>query len=665
MVLILDIETASNLNVSDVGAPAYAEHPSTKMRCAVWGKFESRETIKTFRWLPGRELPSWVVGGVAAGEPVIAHNVGFELSILKELNLVGWPVVQLAQWIDTAQIAAAFSLPQNLEALAKTLAAPVQKDMEGNALMKALHRPHVVPTPEQMERLLDYCESDVLATGHCYVRLPRCTPTEKLLQIVDRRINARGLPLDRVMAESIRRLADERDKQIGSEVWAATGDIVSLTSLPMLKRFVAEHGVKLPTVRRKKNGVLTETTTLDRPMCEQLLADPTLPAQVRVVLAARVESGKLTSLAKTACVPEVATLDGRLKFSLRYHKAHTGRWASDGLQVHNLPKLDFPDVPKAEKAALIAALISCVQARDLAGVAKLRSNVLDALSKLLRTVIAVGPERDLIGADYSAIEARVVAWLAGQIDVLDIFHSGEDIYMHDARRVGSENRQLGKVQRLALGFGMSDLTFAEQVASYRISMPLKEVRKIRLGWRENNPMIVQFWRDLEEAAKSAIANPNQDFYVGPLRFRATALALRIQLPSGRTLHYWRPHWKTVERRMKVVDDAGNVKTKTVEMTELRFYRAKGSGMTVDSTYGGRLAENVTQATARDLLGEALLAFDETPYDVVVHVHDSIIAEVPAGFGSVEEFCSLMAAAPAWAAGLPVAVEGYRSKRFKG
>lgn len=293
---------------------------------------------------------------------------------------------------------------------------------------------------------------------------------------------------------------------------------------------------------------------------------------------------------------------------------------------------------------------------------------LEVLSWSLRSVIAASPGKEIIGADFSAIEARVLAWLAGQDDVLAVLADPKrDLYVEDARAINSDSRQLGKVCRLALGYSMGPIKFRDTAKTYGIDLALKEARRITLLWRKNNAHIVSLWEDLERACLDAVFAPRTLRSVGPfLKVAATPECLLIRLPSGRAIRYWRPSVRKVTKTIQTVDEEGEIVEMERESTVLRFYTAgmDGSGMAPEETYGGKLVENVTQAVARDLLGYAVLQLDPS-YPVVVHVHDSIASEVPCGTGSVEEFCKIMATSPAWAPGLPLAAEGYRATRFKG
>jgi DNA polymerase len=314
----------------------------------------------------------------------------------------------------------------------------------------------------------------------------------------------------------------------------------------------------------------------------------------------------------------------------------------------------------------MAALNTAVFAGDLQGALEISPNLLEALSWMLRSLITAPPGKDLIGGDYSSIEARVLSWMADQQDKLKLFHAGADIYMVAAKNAGSADRQFGKVQELALQYGMGVKTFRDTAANFGITIDLKTAWKVHQAWRKNNLPLVMFWERIETAALRAVLG-GEPQEVGPLRLHADKQCLYIRLPSGRALHYWRPHIREAVRQIETVNSEGEIKQKDVRMTELRFYTAGADrkGMDLESTYGGKLAENVTQAVSRDLLAAALLRLDQTTYDVVLHVHDSVVSEVPKGTGSVLEFEDLMATNPGWASGLPTAVKGYRSDYFLG
>lgn len=670
-ILGVDVETCSAADIRDGAAP-YAEHESTHAHCAVFALSERRGDIRVARWTPGETLAPWVAEHVAAGRPVLAHTAGFESAIFEHVLVPhhGFPAVAIEQWRDTAAIASALNLPSSLAALGEVLGVPAPKDLDGRELMlryaRAVETPRgwaapLIP-PDEFARLLAYCERDVVAMLDCWWRLPQLPRAEQELLAVDRKINHRGVQLDLFQAKRITAMARARSEELARCAWLATGDLLGLSSQPALAAWLKERGVELPRVLRvRDDGRKEMTETISRAALTDLLAQDHLDPLVREVLTYRIESGRATSLAKAARVPDVVSRDGRLRGALRYCGAHTGRWTSQGLQLHNLAKS-----PKAFKS-VEPQFRRAVSDSDLPAAASAYS-VLDGLSFMLRGLVMARVGNELIGADYSAIEARVLAWVAGQDDVLQMFARNEDVYTEDARRIGSSDRQLGKVQRLGLGYGMGAVKFRDTAAKAGVSLSLLDARNVVHGWREANPAIVQFWRALEDACVRAVQNPApgaSEFVGSHVMVTATRDCLRVRLPSGRSLHYWRPQVRKVVKRVETVDAHGEVCEHEFEAEELRFHAATRKGFVPETTYGGKLTENVVQAIARDLLGAALLRLDRTWYDVVLHVHDSIAAEVPAGAGSVDEFVSIISRCPTWAAGLPLHAEGYRSRHFRG
>ena len=685
-VLAVDIETKSAANLRKVGQWAYAADESTDVYCVVFGYAENAGRYTYTTWTPGDELPRGIVEFIKAGGKIVAHNASFEISVWQNIlqPRYGFPPLDLDQVDDTQIRGLALNLPMTLGGLAEVLGCPIQKDKDGHALMlkmsalvevgvgewKPLDRSGTDhDTAPNRARLIAYCRDDVGATLDCYYKLKPLDVGEILAYRVDKKINARGVYLDREFAEACLAVVKARKEELDGEIadgltdWRAL--LVTDSRNPhALKSFLKEHGVEVPARMRKKmvagRATLTKSESTDKAAVVEILAREGLHPDVRKVLENRLESTKATSLAKLMRVDDMVGRDGRLRFALQFCGAHTGRWTSSGIQIHNLPKDKLGPLAEPVREAILA--------RDLEALKFLVDRPLEAVSWSLRSMICAAPGKDLIAADWSAIEARVVAWLAGQSDVLAVFARGEDIYVKAASDVGSNNRQLGKVCTLALGYGMGVPTFVSTAAGYNIALDLKEAKRIQRAWRDANNAIVGFWRGIEDAAKAAIQQPGTFFSAGRIKAVATRGCLGLVLPSGRTLRYWKPRLQMATRKIAVVDDDGVIEEKEITSEEIRFFtmgKDKGS-MDEESTYGGKLAENVTQAVARDLLAAATVRVARVkPYEIVMHVHDSLAAEVPTRAGDVAEFCRLLAEPPPWAAGLPLAAEGYRSRYFKG
>lgn len=539
-ILGIDFETASHADIK-VGSAAYAEHPTTRVLCAVFvlqTVGPDGALVRTeWRWRPGEEVPRKVVEWVKSGRPVLAHNIAFEHEIIKAGHVPGLPLPKIEQWHDTMALAAALNLPQSLDGLTQALGVKTVKDMEGHRLMMKMCKldaegKHVHKvTPADFLRLLDYCALDVYAMLAAYNAMPGLLPAERQTWINDTKINARGCYVDIHFVERLATMAGLQKNYLIRKMREASN--LEAAAPAHVKAFAKRMGVALPK-RKRAGGEWTET--LDAAACEELLESaPELPPGVAEVLRLKIEMGRLTSLSKLNAVSNMRAADERVKWQLRFcGGSQTGRWSAKGLQLHNVPK----DRRKRAHSELVRELID---SRTHHMLQRCEPNVLEALSLCLRSMVAAPPGKDLIGADYSAIEARVLPWLAFDHKKLDVFRSGVDIYVLSAQAVGSDVRNLGKVQELALQFGMGAIKFADTALGYGVELELKEARRIQRLWRERNPLTVEFWRDIETTARDLIlGKPGRAAPVGRCTLRRTADRLMIELPSGRSLSYRHP-----------------------------------------------------------------------------------------------------------------------------
>lgn len=440
-ILGIDIETCSVLNINQVGAWAYAEHPSTAVHCAVFGMAEGPDKpLRLKRWRPGSQVPSWAVAHLRAGLPLLAHNAQFEIAVIENIlgPRHGWPVPPLSAWQDSLHYAAAANLPLAIAGLAAVLKGATPKDEEGSKLMKrvamvaevdgALVYPSL--TPAEWDELLSYCETDVVSMLSCWHRLPPVPIEETLLMHLDRKVGRRGVMVDLALVDRMTRMTNVRKAQLADDAFLASEScLANAVAAPGMKTWLTKRGVVLPkAVRKRADGSFEATPTIGRKAVLDLLKSQGLADDVRSVLETRLEAGKTTSLAKLKRVPQMVGVDGRLRFALRYSKANTGRWSSEGVQVHNLSKDHLGGA-----RSLVHAM---VRAGDSEGLTFVAERPLDALSQMLRSVLVAAPGMDLLGGDFSAVEARVLAWLAGQTDVLEVFESGRDIYVEDAAKIG-------------------------------------------------------------------------------------------------------------------------------------------------------------------------------------------------------------------------------------
>lgn len=690
MILGFDIETSSALEIG-YGAWAYSLHPSTIVYCVAFAFAEEEHDYDYILWEPGLPWPKRVIDYIYSGGLVLAHNVGFEKSISKNiLEGMGFPRIDVDQWVDTQAMGLEINLPMSLEGLAKSLGCKTQKDMDGAKTMldmsKSIWDPmlkrYTYPynTPENREILKKYCTIDVGSMLDSYFRMKEMPTNEKEIWRVDQIINERGVYLDKAFAIKCASVAKKRSAELSDEAFSITaGELLNSTSTPSLKKYLEAKNVTLPLVVRKTKKGFTKSPSAGKEAIIDLLKTDDLDDEVRALFNNRMEANKVTSLSKLDRVPKMVGPDGRLRFSLSYAGTTTNRWVAHGFQVQNMPKVKI----KKHEFELIREIL---MQGSLDGLKMVSDKPLEAISQCLRSVISTPDGMELIAGDFTSIEARGIAWLANQNDKLDSFRSGVDTYILAALNVGAicsvhgtefkkdecpeceTHRQLGKVQELALGFGMGVVKFIDECASYGIRVEPKEARRIHTIWRKDNNRIVDFWADLEEAVKKAITNTKKIYRVRNLATWSTGLCLYIRMPSGDCIRYWRPRIKVVTKTIKIIDEHGNFKEFDMTGDEIQYFVTgkDKKNMYVDNLYGGKLADHVTQRLARDLLAQALVRIENTdPYNVVIHIHDSIAAEVPEGEGDVDEFCQLMSKLPEWASGMPIQVKGYRNKYFRG
>jgi len=289
-------------------------------------------------------------------------------------------------------------------------------------------------------------------------------------------------------------------------------------------------------------------------------------------------------------------------------------------------------------------------------IAALYGPPLEVVASALRGMFISPPGRDLIGVDYSSIEARVLAWLAGQEDLIEMFFRGADVYVDMARAIGSDNRQLGKVVVLGAGYGMGRRTFRSHAQSWGLDLSEEEAAQAIDAYRAKNHRIRSWWYDLERAALRAVDEPGERISVGPYAsFQQRGGFLWLRLPSGRELAYAFPSivWS---------ETPWGEEKPAVQIWNVNSYTRQWDARTL---YGGLIAENATQAVARDVMAEAMVRLEAHPtYDPVLTVHDEVVCEVDRDKGSVDEMVEIMVELPEWATGLPVAAEGWRGTRYR-
>lgn len=641
--LFIDIETYSGVDIRAAGLYPYIESDDFEILLVAyaWGDEPVRDLDLTDP--EDREEMQDIVAGLLDPEILkIAHNNAFERTALGKYAHAYMPP---EGWHDTMILAAMNGLPMSLEDAGAALKIEQQKIKEGTALINYFCKP-CKPTkanggrtrnlpdhaPDKWERFRSYCRRDVEAMRLIYRRLERfpIPNWERRVWALDARINERGVLIDRELAQSAIQVDKAFNVEHTTEMKQLTG-LANPNSIAQLKGWLETVGV--------------DVDSLDKATVSDLmgkLPDPT----TRRVLELRQQLSK-TSTKKYTTMISAAGKDDRVRGLLQYYGAgRTGRWAGRLVQAQNLPKNYLDDI------GLVREL---VRDRDLATLEMTFDSVPDVLSQLIRTAFIAKPGHTFLVSDYAAIEARVIAYLAGEQWRMDVFAQGGDIYCSSASQmfkvpvvkhgVNGHLRQKGKIAELACGYG-GGVGALKAFGADKMGLTEEEMQDIVNQWRLASPTIPKFWRDTEAAAKAALQNPGRRYKIPSCNvyYWRDADALRCHLPSGRLLSYWGAR----------LDNDGSICFMGQNQTTRKWEKVE--------TWGGKLVENIVQAVARDCLAVALLRLDAAGYAITFHVHDEIIAEAPEG-SRWEDMAEIMGQSIPWAEGLLLRGDGYDTRFY--
>jgi len=647
--LHLDVETFSSINLKKAGAYKYVEAPDFEILMLAYA-FDEEPThivdLASGELLPDRVLEAFKDSKIQK----CAHNANFERLTIGKSFLP----IEAEQWNCSAVKSAYCGLPLGLDMVSKALKLEDKaKDAAGKALINYFCKP-CKPTktngkrtrnlphhdPEKWASFLAYCVQDVEAEREVMRKLAEyeLPQQEKYYYVIDQKINDRGIFMDLDMVRSAVKIESTFKKLIISQMREVSG-IENPNSPAQLKGWLSQAMQK-------------EITSLAKDEIPKLLQETESEA-VRDILMLRKKSSK-TSTRKYTAMLNCFCKDGRAHGLFQFYGANrTGRWAGRLIQLQNLRRNNLKDLELAREV---------VKEGDFEIMELLFDNVADILSQLIRTSFIPSQGNIFAVADFSAIEARVIAWLAGEQWRLDVFHSHGKIYEASAAMMfgapiesigkGSDLRAKGKVAELALGF-QGSVGALKRMGGEDMGLDEPEMLAIVKKWRKANPAIVKMWYDIEKLAKAAIKHKRRivSKYKG-LAFEFDGTMLTIELCSGRKLFYYRPRFGKNHFGSESIKYQG-VNQETKQWTYL-------------DTYGGKLVENIVQATARDLLAVAMRALAEKGKDMVMHVHDEVICEVKVknGAAELEEMCRLMSKGVSWAEGLPLDVDGYLTKFYK-
>jgi DNA polymerase len=701
-----DYETKSVVDLRKTGTHVYAEHESTDAWMCAYAVNDEPPKL----WIPGAPVPPEFKEAAENPEwEAVAHNNAFE-STIESVTLArryNWPQIPIERQRCTMAQALAMALPPGLGDCANALGLKEGKDIEGRDLMLRMSKPrrprkgedtnaiYWWDEPERIERLGVYCIRDVKVEREIDKNLLPLRPSEQALWVLDAKINSRGVHVDTELCRQALQIVDTATDWLNEELRELTdGQVAKTTSVRDLTAWLESRGVS--------------TGSLDKASVADLLARPGLPAPVRRALEIRAEGAK-AAVKKIGALLSGTSRDSRARGLLQFHAASTGRWAGRRFQPQNIAR------PKHKKS--VPAYIDAVATGSAEFVRMVHGDPLATVSDCLRGMVGAAPDNVLYAADFSNIEGRLIAWFADEQWKLQAFRDfdagiGHDIYHItagkilgkdpgpiDAPTITDEERQgSGKVPELALGYQGGVGAFQNMAKIYGVVVSDERADEIKVQWREEHPNTVQWWYDLEQAAKDAIANPGTTYHAGRIAFRKAGSFLYMRLPSGRAICYPFPCMKRklmpwTTKGALIAPECDEYCTDCNGSTGYECAECEGLGIVttpaiyeqlpvwkdsicykgVDQftrqwsdqfAHGGLLANNAVQGTARDVEAEAIVRVEAAGYPVVLSVHDEVVSETPDDFGSLDEFKQLMATLPGWAEGLPLAVSGFKARRYQ-
>lgn len=689
---VIDIETFSSVPIAH-GTAQYSA--GAELLLVSWST--GGEPARIWDVTAGEPMPEPLAAALTGGGPLIAWNSAFESWMLGVL-LPHMPIAP-NRWHCAMVRSLAHGLPGSLANACEVfgLGEDQAKLSDGKSLINLFCKPapakHKVARydrtthPEQWQRFVEYCLRDVDATVTLCRQMPSWNTSrqERAFYLLDQEINRRGVPIDTPMVDAmIQASAGEKDRLAGELVEATGGAVTRATQTERLKTYLAEELlVDLPNL---------QASTID----EALKPDSGIPDDARVLLANRAAASK-ASTTKYQAIRDYTSADSRMRFTLQFCGAQrTSRWAGHGPQVHNMPRPTVPD-------EMIPLGIDAVMNGDGGAGLVFGDQLMDVMSSAVRGAIAAPPGKKMVISDLANIEGRKQAWLAGESWKLQAFRdfdagTGPDLYVASYAQsfntpidqVTKPDRQVGKVLELSMGYQGGVSAFISFALIYRIDLtelvgriasniPQGDMDKaaslraflmqrgqvdlsidehtwlvldcIKRAWRRAHPAVVQYWETLENAIYGAVEHPGMEFPAGLCTVDMKGRWLRVRLPSGRYLCYPGFHLKT--------DEFGDI--------GMRYYGPAPVTRNWKrlATYGGKIFENICQASARDVLAYNMIGIEKAGYPVVLHLHDEVVTEVPdTPTYSVGALSWLLAAPLPWAAGLPLAAAGFETYRYR-
>jgi len=625
----IDFETRSRVDLKTRGLDRYSKDPSTEVICMAY----CFPGAKVNLWIQGQPLPSWL------SEPSVkfsAWNAAFEYNILR--NVLKIPV-RWEQFTDSMAIAAANNIPQSLEEAAIFLNVSEQKDVTGKRLIKKLSKPNskgvFLKDPDLLNQLYEYCKQDVRTEMAVIEGLRELDQSEQQMWVLTQVINDRGVPVDPMeLQRAVAAVAINKAK-IESEITVLTGGITA-NQPAKIAQWLSEANIKV-------DDLTAETV-------QKLLARKDIPDKISRVLELR-RQGSLTSVAKYDKMLDVE-VGGRIRNTLVYHGASTGRFASrGGLNLQNLAR------PNIDGEALKKAIERVLERGE--------GGTMDELSSLVRSAIKAPSGHTFVDADFSSIENRVASWIAGQNDKVEMFRRGLDEYKVFASKslyrvpyeeVTKEMRQVSKSAVLGAMFGQGARGLVDYAEGMGVTLTLAQSEQAVKAYREEYVRVKESWYEFEQAAVEAIKVPGTPIKSGKVLFKVTKGALWMRLPSGRLICWRDPK---VEAQLT---PWGEMRDGVTVRNQSTYTRKWGRNKLI----GSSIFQSAVQGTARDFLTESMFALEQDGFKVINCIHDEILLLVAEdqGESSLARAIELMTEPPKWAPGFPLAAEGWFGARYQ-
>ena len=642
--LHIDVETRSMVDLKKTGSWAYAENAEI----LVLAYFDS-ETSEQGTWFPNQPIPKPFF---QPNQTYYAWNARFERDIYRHvLQPFGFPPTIPEQWSDPSAVARLHGYPASLATASALLGLPVdqQKDNEGRKLMLQMSKPRRLEgnqpvwwmDEDRLQRLTDYCVQDVKAETAIHELLGDLPKSEQHLFWLDQHINDRGVAIDQTSAYRLIEIMEVQEQLCNRKILELTnGSVGKVTAVSQIMSWLESRSFS------GLQDLSSSSISAILPSIQDSI--------IRQVLQLRLENAK-TSTAKLRSMLNAVASDGRVHGLMYYYGAHTGRFSSRLVQLQNLPK--GIGLSNDQVGDLLSQLHTLNNREWLEYVEELHGSPMRVISSLIRSMIVPRKGSRFFVYDYSSIEPRVLAWVAGQQDLLKAYTNNEDaykllaskIYNKPISEITKDERQFGKQAVLGAGYQMGYVRFAETCRLMGLDVSEDVAFAIIESYRTNFSEIQQFWWDSQKAAWDAFFNPGypqlfgRDSVYYQCSWSKVGEELQLMLPNGRVLHYPQVH---------VLPNGG-----FGGRDSLNYRTNINNKWLSKSLYGGLITENIVQALARDLMIDAMMRLETKGYSIVFSVHDEIVCEVPENFGTQEEFEALMTQKPSWASDIPIAVEG--------